>query len=105
MPRFVARCLPELPVFHAVRYLPYPLFLFHKDFGEALVIAIHHRRLSMDHRKTIHTKHQEQLQLPFQASTTSTMSLQEREMAMLALAHLFLEAAGVTTEEICDEQQ
>ena len=45
--------MPELPVFHAVRYLPYPLFLFHKDFGEALVIAIHHWRLSMDHRKTI----------------------------------------------------
>lgn len=61
--------MPDLPVFHAVCYLPCLPFLFHKDSDEALVIAIHHRRLSMDHRKTIHTNHQEQLQLPFQAST------------------------------------
>lgn len=92
-------------MFHAVCYLPCLPFLFHKDSDEALVIAIHHRRLSMDHRKTIHTNHQEQLQLPFQASTISTMSLQEKEMAIQALAHLFREAASVIMEEICDEQQ
>lgn len=33
------------------------------------------------------------------------MSLQEKEMAIQALAHLFREAASVIMEEICDEQQ